>query len=128
MTKLEQPSVKKIQASEVQEGVLGVVGFLSDGTKSSQLTEVADELRDEYQFSEVAGDASKFGIAGKDQVVLFKPTDEKQVVYTGELTATAMREWLLLNALPVLPDLSMEPKLTEGFTGRKLPILHLFVN
>jgi len=104
------------------------VGFLKDGVRSAQLAEVADELRDEYEFSEVDGDASKFGISGKDQVVLFKPADEKQVVYSGDLTAAAMKEWLLLNALPVLPDLSLEPELADKVAARKLPTLFLFVN
>ena len=68
------------------------------------------------------------GENGGWRVVLYKPYDQKEQEYTGDLKAAALQRWLLLNALPVLADFSEHPELEPKFRERELPFLYLFVD
>jgi len=129
----EAPSVSRLDPkavkSFVERGTV-LVGFFQAGSdKAAQLEAVADDLRDDYKFGVVEGDASEFGVEGTDQVVLFKPYDEKQVSMTGvDLNVDDVEKWLLLNSLPVVGDFTKQPELQAKYRQRKLPTVVLFVD
>jgi protein disulfide-isomerase A1 len=145
MLKQEQPSVSELlDASSAQafadaelEGPgIALIGFWSTDksdasdaeTAAAKFSAAADELRDDYSFASAPGDASQYGVAGSNQIVLFKPFDEKHVAYTGELAAAPLHNWLLLNSLPVMGHLTDTPDLEEKYRQRGLPFVYLFVD
>jgi len=134
------PSMTNISPKAVKDYVAGktvFVGFFAAGSpKTELLSEVADDLREDFgvrdfskggAFGLVEGDASSFGVEGKDQVVLFKSNGE-QITYPGQLDSTEVDKFLLLNTLPAVGDLSMEPHLEEKYERRDLPKIVLFVD
>jgi protein disulfide-isomerase-like protein len=137
MLKQEQPAVTKLeevrgvqkwlQATPDGTGLVGVFEQ-ADGMRSTQFGQIASELRDDLEFAAAEGDASIYGIEGKDQVLLFTPYNQKPQPYIGELSQIELLKWVRLNALPVLENLSKQKHLEEKYRLRELPFVFVFVD
>jgi len=135
MLRATTPSVKDLHDVDAvktftKEAKAAMVLFSSaDPTgKAKEFEEVADALREDFAFARTTADASAFGVEGKDKVVLFKPYDEKQVVYDKQLVADDVETWLWQNALPRVGDLTTDPELGQKYARRNLPMVYFFVD
>lgn len=145
MTKLSRPAVVKLSdldavkkfAGDMPPKTTGCVMFHSAGSPSEKFQKIAEELQDDYVFASVEGDASEFGVNGTDEVLLFKPYSSDKEIYGDETQLTyphrklelaEFKHWMLLNTLPLVPDLSKEPEHLEKLIKRQLPIVYLFAD
>merc|ERR1711934_746441 len=62
----------RLKTGYLKEGGIAVVGFFKENTEEFKLFKsLANQLRTQYDFSVVTeGDASLFGVAGRDKVLL----------------------------------------------------------
>eukprot|EP01137_Pigoraptor_chileana_P036461 Opistho-2@32092 len=106
-----------------------VVGFFAEEKEVSNLAihfdEVADELRDDCQFVRVVTEKTALA-AGAPKVpsVVFRETDQSDIVYDGPESKDELKKWASELCHPLVREITFEN--AEALTEEGLPFLILF--
>jgi len=101
---------------------LKVLGYLSAGNVAAFTAVASDASLDDFAFAHVV-DSALFGENAVDSAVIVKP-GESNVVFSGELTEEALRQWILEEGFPLYEELAQ--KIWQRSSSSLTPLLAVF--
>jgi len=94
-------SVEQLEAFQNKEEPVVIGFFTSEGKGFKEFMGAANSLRDKFKWAHTTDPAVLDAAGYREAVVLFKPYDEKKLVYKGESNARQIEEWVFKNNLPL---------------------------
>jgi protein disulfide isomerase len=108
MKKQVGPASKELNTVEEAEKMFSldeviITGFFVSKSGSDHRTFIAlaNALRDKFKFAYTNSEALLSHYGYRNAVVMFKPYDEKRLVYHGSMTQSAITEWIYGSNLPL---------------------------
>jgi len=133
MEKQAGPSAKPITSSEQLKKLTNandvvVLGFFpsKSGAAYTNFLKVADSLRDNFKFAEVNDQSILDEYKVKEGIVILKHFDEKENVYGGSNTVSALTDYIWEKSLPIAGEFSQDT--ADRYKKRGLPILKVYIN